>query len=111
MSEATVSGSLAGSTSPYPRFDLSLPPHLQCDSRLACLDEHDLFFPLDYGLRNKDQIEAAKALCLTCPVRDLCLAWAVPQATLDGVWGATTPPERRRMRTRKTPPSETKEAP
>lgn len=76
-----------------------LPPWLTAPVSRACKDENpETFFPEDYGLRNRQQIERARTLCESCPVRDLCLEWAVPIADLDGIWGATTPPERRRMR-------------
>lgn len=41
----------------------------------------------------------AKALCQQCLVKAECRSWAVDQgASLDGVWGATVPHQRRQMR-------------
>jgi WhiB family redox-sensing transcriptional regulator len=40
----------------------------------------------------------AKAICRRCDVMDACLAWALPQVDLGGVWGATTRLERRAIR-------------
>lgn len=61
----------------------------------------ETFFPLTYGLQCAKQIEEARSVCRACPLRDECLSWALPQADLDGIWGGTTPPERRRIRTGK----------
>ena len=41
---------------------------------------------------------AALAICRECLVVEACLAYALADRTLDGVWGATTPDDRRRMR-------------
>ena len=43
----------------------------------------------------------AKAICATCPVRDLCLEWALATHQEDGVWGGLTDNERRRLRRRR----------
>jgi WhiB family redox-sensing transcriptional regulator len=45
---------------------------------------------------------AAKAICRGCPSVAECLAYALADPSLVGIWGATTPGERRRMR-RTTP--------
>jgi WhiB family redox-sensing transcriptional regulator len=88
-------------------MNVSLPPFLTTDFRVAChASDPELFFPDGYGLQYKDQIEEAKTLCASCPVRDLCLSWAAPITDLDGIWAGTTPPERRRIRTGKPLPSE-----
>ena len=82
-------------------FSVTKPPWLQVEEPLACQGQDpELFFPWSYGLQCKDQIDAAKDLCLQCPVRELCLAWAAPQTDLQGIWAATTPADRRRMRKR-----------
>lgn len=41
--------------------------------------------------------DAAVALCRTCQVQGPCLAWALDAGDSHGVWGATTPRERRAM--------------
>ncbi len=43
-------------------------------------------------------VEAAVAICATCPVEDVCLAVALEDPELRGVWGGTTSSERRRQR-------------
>ncbi len=39
----------------------------------------------------------AKAVCRACPVRSECLAFALKTGQREGVWGGTTPYERRRL--------------
>ncbi|MFF4006555.1 WhiB family transcriptional regulator [Streptomyces sp. NPDC001717] len=57
-----------------------------------------LFFPA-YGRQLRhSQVIAAKELCTGCPVQEECLAMAVHADESDGIWGGTTPVERRRMR-------------
>ncbi|WP_435813494.1 WhiB family transcriptional regulator [Streptomyces zhihengii] len=46
------------------------------------------------------QTNRAKAVCRRCPVRDQCLAWALTQEEVDGIWGGSTEGERRAMRPR-----------
>jgi WhiB family transcriptional regulator, redox-sensing transcriptional regulator len=111
VTEAVVAGALArpGST---PSFSVSVgaPPWLKTNEVLSCLQQYETFFPPNYGLVYHKEIEAAQALCEQCPVRDLCKAWAVEQTDLDGIWGGTTPPMRRRIRTGKLTPREREQA-
>jgi WhiB family transcriptional regulator, redox-sensing transcriptional regulator len=44
-----------------------------------------------------EQSDAAVALCRNCDVQGACLAWALEAGDCHGVWGATTPKERRAM--------------
>lgn len=44
----------------------------------------------------------ARAYCLTCPVRDDCLAQALDQNQKHGVWGGSSERARRQMRRRST---------
>lgn len=56
--------------------------------------EPSLFFaPEEDG---EDAAEA-KRICAECPVRDECLQWALDGDEHFGVWGGTTPRERRRL--------------
>lgn len=63
-------------------------------SRATCL-RHDpeLFFP-----NTAEDPAPALAVCRTCPVTGSCLAAAFDAGECEGVWGATTADERRRMR-------------
>ncbi|HEX6597167.1 MAG TPA: WhiB family transcriptional regulator [Acidimicrobiales bacterium] len=58
--------------------------------------ETDIFFPL-----TEEEAAEAKAVCATCPVRDLCLEYALITRQDDGVWGGLTETERRRVRRRR----------
>jgi len=60
---------------------------------------HDLslFFPDEGDL---DGIERAKEICADCPVKDLCLSYAVETNQTEGIWGGATKQERRRLRRR-----------
>ena len=54
----------------------------------ACRDLHpDVFFDGPLG--------RAKAVCATCTVKADCLAYALPDPSLLGVWGGTTERQRR----------------
>lgn len=62
----------------------------------ACVGESpDLFFP--HGAGQVDYAPA-KAICATCPVRLQCLAYALRLHMDDGIWGGTSPKERRQIR-------------
>jgi WhiB family transcriptional regulator, redox-sensing transcriptional regulator len=52
----------------------------------------EVFFPAP-----SEPADAAIALCRTCEVQGACLAWALQVGDCHGVWGATTPRERRAM--------------
>jgi WhiB family redox-sensing transcriptional regulator len=44
------------------------------------------------------EVAAAKAICARCPVAADCLAWALGAGEPAGIWGGTTPEERRLSR-------------
>ena len=58
----------------------------------------ELFFPVSTLGAALPQIEAAKRVCRSCPVRLVCLHWALQTGQDAGVWGGTTEQERRLMR-------------
>ena len=67
-------------------------------SRGACQREDpELFFPIAVTGPAVEQISAAKRVCLRCPVRAACLSFGL-KTTQEGIWGGTTPDERRAMR-------------
>jgi WhiB family redox-sensing transcriptional regulator len=45
-------------------------------------------------------VGAAKAVCAECVVRSECLAYALAEPQLQGVWGGTSDTERRALRRR-----------
>lgn len=55
-----------------------------------------LFFPDDN--RDRTKTGPPKRICGECPVQIECLAYAVPIVDLFGIWGGTTPEERRALR-------------
>jgi WhiB family transcriptional regulator, redox-sensing transcriptional regulator len=57
----------------------------------------DVFYPPE-GLAGRDRvrhIRRAKEICLHCPVLDECRSYALAEHEAFGIWGATTPQERR----------------
>jgi WhiB family transcriptional regulator, redox-sensing transcriptional regulator len=52
----------------------------------------ETFFPAP-----SEAADTAMALCRTCDVQGACLAWALEVGDCHGVWGGTTPRERRAM--------------
>lgn len=52
----------------------------------------ETFFPAP-----SEPADIAVSLCRTCDVQGACLAWALEAGDTHGVWGATTPRERRAM--------------
>jgi len=59
----------------------------------------EIFFPPEgeRGRRLWRREDTAKQICLSCPVVDPCRAHALDTAEKHGIWGATTPVERRRL--------------
>lgn len=60
----------------------------------------DLFFPIGTTGAALTQIEAAKAVCRSCPSKAACLEFALATNQEAGVWGATSEEERRGLRKR-----------
>ncbi len=58
----------------------------------------NLFFPAGSTGSAGDQIDAAKAVCRSCPVRDACLRFAFETNQEAGVWGGKDEDERRKLR-------------
>jgi WhiB family redox-sensing transcriptional regulator len=58
----------------------------------------DLFFPAGNTGVAASQIEAAKAVCRSCPVRVACLQFALESNQEAGIWGGTDEEERRKLR-------------
>ena len=70
------------------------------DGTQACISvDPEMFFPEDYD--EVGAAERAKAVCKGCPLTLDCLKYAMSDASLDGIWGGTTPRERKNMRRRK----------
>ncbi|MFI7455408.1 WhiB family transcriptional regulator [Nonomuraea sp. NPDC049714] len=68
------------------------------DSGACGSSDPDLFLPLTWDGRPAQHTASARRICMSCPVRLPCLTWAVETGEPDGMWGGTTPDERRRLR-------------
>lgn len=69
-------------------------------SDAECLQvDPELFFPISE--KPGPQVDAAKAVCMGCPVRPECLDWALQTRQEHGIWGGTTSDERRSLRRRR----------
>jgi WhiB family redox-sensing transcriptional regulator len=73
-------------------------PWRHTEQVLECTNKSPLFFPPDYTQTFAGDIARARALCRACPLQPACLEWALSQTGLEGVWGGTTPADRRRIR-------------
>ena len=60
--------------------------------------------PSSFVTARGQSVEPAKALCAACAVREPCLAYAVADSELVGIWAGTTGSERRLMRRDATDP-------
>jgi WhiB family transcriptional regulator, redox-sensing transcriptional regulator len=70
------------------------------DGTQECLKiDPEWFFPEDYD--DRFHVLVAKSACKRCPLVNACLEYAVKDSSLDGIWGGTTPKERRNMRRRR----------
>lgn len=67
-----------------------------------CREDPESWYPHDSDTAG---IEAAKAVCRTCPLVDACLEAALDRKEQHGIWGGTDPAERDRMLRRKRQPS------
>jgi WhiB family redox-sensing transcriptional regulator len=54
--------------------------------------DHDIFFPEKGGSTRE-----AKKVCLSCPVKDQCLGWALDHEERFGIWGGLSERERRKI--------------
>ncbi len=55
----------------------------------------ELFFPIGKAGRAIEEIQQAKAVCASCPVRQACLTFALDTHQGYGVWGGYDEDERR----------------
>ena len=75
--------------------------------RAACRDEDpELFFPVSEVGPGSEQVQRAKAVCARCPVQRECLNYAIETGLAYGVFGGTTPQERRRVGRQPAPTAE-----
>ena len=62
---------------------------------VPCQNAPDMFFNTDE--QDRSQYATARQLCFECPVKALCLSYALDAGELFGVWGGVSPRERRNM--------------
>ena len=78
----------------YPYVDLEHPDMPTWRDRAACKGtDLNRFFPV-----KGEDVETAKAICQTCPVRSECLNYALDHTIQFGIWGGMSENQRRRMR-------------
>ena len=66
--------------------------------RAACAEvTGEIFFPIKQG-PGVHFADMAKSVCAVCPVVAACLRYALEADETEGVWGNTTPEERRALR-------------
>ena len=70
-----------------------LTPHAWTTAARCAETDPELFFP-----ENRYETATARRICRDCPVRTDCLTTALEDSSLTGVWGGTTPEERRILR-------------
>ena len=63
-------------------------------TQLCATVDPEIFFPENYV--DKEPIEIAKAICNDCWLKNQCLEFSMHES--DGIWGGTTPMERKRLR-------------
>ena len=77
-------------------IDLDMVPEWHEDAACAS-HETDYWFADGRGSEARAATATAIAICESCPVQPLCLADALKRREEYGIWGGTTPPQRRRM--------------
>lgn len=61
--------------------------------RAACRGiDPEIFYPV-----SDEEVDAARAICAVCPVREACLEHALSSREKEGIWGGCTERERRRI--------------
>ena len=81
-------------------YDDTLIPHRPAWMRRSACRGRSIeeFFPTPGA-----DTEAARAVCAHCPVREECLAFALADRAMQGIWGGTDEAERRVLRRRRRP--------
>ena len=54
------------------------------------------------GCHSREQVQAAKRVCASCPVQATCRDWAITTGERNGVWGGMSQKELRQKRRRFT---------
>jgi WhiB family redox-sensing transcriptional regulator len=99
----SVPGGSANGVSARPGLAIGdVPPFVLQRRPAACARPgiNPRWFEPSYGDPANDWlgIDKARAICQGCPVLFECRIWAIPRKGLEGMWGATTPEERKELR-------------
>lgn len=71
-----------------------------------CESAPDLYFPdIEQDVSPLTTLRLAKAMCSECPIQVQCLDYAITNDEIHGVWGGTTPLERRQIKRGRRPGS------
>lgn len=71
-------------------------------TQLCITYDTEIFFPEpnELGKYSESDFDMAKSICNNCWMKDACLSFALQTNEKEGVWGGTTPAERRRIKRR-----------
>lgn len=75
------------------KFDLAFT--FDASEALCAQVDPELFFPLQ---GDADSAQVAKQICTKCPLITACLSEAILTNSNDGIWGASTPKDRQKIR-------------
>ncbi|MFJ8049858.1 WhiB family transcriptional regulator [Streptomyces luteogriseus] len=76
-------------------------PNLDWLEHAACAGmDPRAFFSI--GNHARAQVNSARKVCATCPVREQCASWAIETGESNGVWGGMSQQELRKKRRRFT---------
>ncbi|MEW2516705.1 WhiB family transcriptional regulator [Actinacidiphila alni] len=84
-----------------------VPDERQCSvswqDRAACRTvDPELFFPVGTAGPARLQVQKAQRICAGCPVREVCLEYALDIGESAGVWGGASEEERRSLKRRRS---------
>jgi WhiB family redox-sensing transcriptional regulator len=65
---------------------------------ILCKQAPDLWFPEGNGHAVFQALKEARAGCMPCKLRDKCATYAIVSDAREGMWGGTTPIERKNIR-------------
>jgi WhiB family transcriptional regulator, redox-sensing transcriptional regulator len=71
--------------------------HAWRDAAACQTEDPELFFPEGESERYRLQIAAASSVCARCAVVESCLRYALETEQHTGIWGGTTPSQRRAL--------------
>jgi WhiB family redox-sensing transcriptional regulator len=102
-STRVVPGGMAGSPGARPGMGIGdVPPFVLQRRPAACarpgIDPRWFMPSYREDPNNWPTVERARRICQGCPVLFECRTWAVGVKGLEGMWGATTPEERKQLR-------------